>query len=105
MKNQSDAKNRTLTLKRTFNVPVKLVWEAWTKPEHIAQWWGPKGMKTNIVEHNFKVGGKWKYVMAMPDGSEFIGEGVYSVIVVLQKIFSSANFIPMTEGVEIQALI
>lgn len=104
MKNQSDAKNRTLTLKRSFNVPVKLVWEAWTKPEHIAQWWGPKGMKTNIVEHNFKVGGKWKYAMAMPDGSEFIGEGVYSVIVVLQKIFSSANFIPMTEGVEIQAL-
>ena len=104
MKNQSDAKNRTLTLKRTFNVPVKLVWEAWTKPEHIAQWWGPKGMKTNIVEHNFKVGGKWKYVMAMPDGSEFIGEGVYAVIVVLQKIFSSANFIPMTQGVEIQAL-
>ena len=104
MKNQGDAKNRTLTLKRTFNVPVKLVWDAWTKPEHIAQWWGPKGMKTNIVEHNFKVGGKWKYVMAMPDGSEFIGEGVYSAIVVLQKIFSSANFIPMTEGVEIQAL-
>ncbi|HET6540025.1 MAG TPA: SRPBCC domain-containing protein [Chryseolinea sp.] len=104
MKNQSDEKNRTLTLKRTFNVPVKLVWEAWTKPEHIAQWWGPKGMKTNIVEHNFKVGGKWKYVMAMPDGSEFIGEGVYALIVVLQKIFSSANFIPMTQGVEIQAL-
>ena len=104
MKNQSDEKNRTLTLKRTFNVPVKLVWEAWTKPEHIAQWWGPKGMKTNIVEHNFKVGGRWKYVMAMPDGSEFIGEGVYAVIVVLQKIFSSANFIPMTQGVEIQAL-
>jgi uncharacterized protein YndB with AHSA1/START domain len=103
MKNQSDAKNRTLTLKRTFNVPVNLVWEAWTKPEHIAQWWGPKGMKTEIVEHNFNVGGKWKYVMAMPDGSEFIGEGAYAVIVVLQKIFSSANFIPMTQGVEIQA--
>jgi uncharacterized protein YndB with AHSA1/START domain len=104
MKNQNDAKNRTLTLKRTFNVPVKLVWDAWTQPEHIAQWWGPKGMKTKIVEHNFGVGGKWTYVMAMPDGSEFIGEGIYSVIVELEKIFSSANFKPMTEGVEIQAL-
>ena len=104
MKKESDEKNRTLTLKRTFNAPLKLVWEAWTQPEHITQWWGPKGMKTNIIEHNFKVGGKWKYVMAMPDGSEFIGEGVYSVIVKLEKIFSSANFIPMTEGVEIQAL-
>ena len=100
----NEVTNRTLTLKRTFNVPVKLVWEAWTRPDHIAQWWGPKGMKTKIVEHDFKVGGKWKYAMAMPDGSEFISDGVYSVIIALQKIFSSANFKPMTEGVEIQAL-
>ena len=95
---------RTLTLKRTFNAPVKLVWDAWTQPEHIANWWGPKGMKTKIVEHDFKVGGKWKYTLVMPDGSQFIGEGVYSLIVVLKKIFSSANFKPMTEGVEIQAV-
>ena len=104
MKTQSDASSRTLTLKRTFDAPLKLVWSVWTQPEHIAEWWGPKGMKTEIVEHNFKVGGSWKYSMKMPDGSNFIGEGVYSVIVELQKIFSSANFKPMTEGVEIQAL-
>jgi len=104
MKKETDAKNRTLTLKRTFNAPVELVWEAWTRPEHVAQWWAPKGMKVKVVEHNFKVGGKWKYVMPMPDGSEFISDGVYSVIVELKKIFSSANFKPMTEGVEIQAL-
>jgi uncharacterized protein YndB with AHSA1/START domain len=61
-------------------------------------------MKTKIIEHDFRIGGKWKYTMAMPDGSEFISDGVYSVIVALQKIFSSANFKPMTEGVEIQAL-
>jgi uncharacterized protein YndB with AHSA1/START domain len=104
MKNPSDASNRTLTLRRTFNAPLKLVWDAWSRPEHIANWWGPKGMKTKIEEHDFRVGGKWKYTMAMPDGSEFVGEGVYSLIVVLKRIFSSANFRPMTEGVEIQAL-
>jgi uncharacterized protein YndB with AHSA1/START domain len=104
MKKQSDASSRTLSLKRTFNAPVKLVWEAWTQPEHIAQWWAPKGMKVKVVEHEFKVGGKWKYVMPMPDGTEFISDGIYSVIVELEKIFSSANFKPMTAGVEIQAL-
>lgn len=104
MKNQNEASNRTLTLKSTFDAPVKLVWEAWTRPDHIANWWGPKGMKTKIVEHDFRAGGKWKYTMAMPDGSEFVGEGVYSLIVELKKIFSSANFRSMTEGVEIQAL-
>lgn len=103
MKDQNES-SRTLSLKRTFNAPIKLVWEAWTQPEHIAQWWAPKGMKVTVVDHDFKVGGKWKYVIPMPDGSEFTSDGVYTVIVELEKIFSSANFKPMTEGVEIQAL-
>src|SRR5688500_18192545 len=103
MAEKNDLAKRTLTLKRIFDVPVELVWEAWTQPEHIAQWWGPKGMEVKVVEHNFKVGGKWKYVMMMPDGNEFIGDGVYSDIVEFQKIISSANFKPMTEGVEIRA--
>ncbi|MDN5202786.1 SRPBCC domain-containing protein [Fulvivirgaceae bacterium BMA10] len=104
MSNTNDLKNRTLTLKRTFNAPIKLVWEAWTQPEHIALWWGPKGMETKVIEHNFSVGGEWKYSMMMPDGKEFIADGVYKEIVELERIFSSANFKPMTEGVEIQAL-
>ncbi|MBL4656484.1 MAG: SRPBCC domain-containing protein [Flavobacteriales bacterium] len=100
----NETNNRTVTINRTLNAPIKLVWEAWTEPEHISQWWGPKGMETKVIEHDFKVGGKWKYTMQMPDGNEFISDGVYSVIVELEKIFSSANFKPMTEGVEIQAL-
>lgn len=98
-----DLSKRTLTLERTFNAPIQLVWEAWTQPEHIASWWGPKGMNTKIIEHNFKAGGVWKFSMTMPDGKEFITEGVYSEIVEFEKIISSADFKPMTEGVEIQA--
>ena len=100
----NEVKKRTVTLKRTFSAPVKLVWDAWSQPDHIAQWWGPKGMNTKIIEHDFRVGGKWKYTMEMPDGSEFIADGIYSEIIELEKIFSSANFKPMTSGVEIQAL-
>lgn len=100
----NEVKNRTLTLKRTFKAPIKVVWEAWTRPEHIAQWWGPKGMETTIIEHDFKVGGRWKYAMLMPDGNKFITEGVYSGIVEFKKIVSSADFKPMTVDVEIQAL-
>jgi uncharacterized protein YndB with AHSA1/START domain len=101
---ENDLSKRTLSIKKTFDAPVELVWEAWTEPEHLAQWWGPKGMLMTIVEHNFKVGGKWRYVMPMPNGSEFISEGQYSEIVKFQKIVTSANFRPMTEGVEIRAL-
>jgi uncharacterized protein YndB with AHSA1/START domain len=101
---ENDLAKRTLSLKKTFDAPVELVWEAWTQPEHIAQWWGPKGMSLTVVEHNFKVGGTWKYVMPMPNGSEFISEGQYAEIVKFQKIVTSANFRPMTEGVEIRVL-
>ena len=100
---ENDLARRTLTLKKTLDAPLELVWEAWTQPEHIAGWWGPKGMPLKIVEHNFRVGGKWKYVMPMPDGNEFISEGQYSEIAKFERIITSANFRPMTEGVEIRA--
>ncbi len=96
--------NRTVTIQKTFDAPIELVWEAWTQPEHIAAWWSPKGMQTTIVEHTFEVGGTWKYAMQMPDGNEFIAEGEYIRIRELEEISSQANFKPMTEGVEIQAL-
>lgn len=97
----SDAKSRTLTLKKVFNAPVNLVWEAWTNSAHVAQWWAPKGMKITITENDFKVGGKWQYTMPMPDGSLFISEGMYLEIEPYKKIVTTADFKPMTEGVEL----
>lgn len=102
--NQDDLAKRTVTIEKTFDVPIALTWEAWTKPEHIANWWAPNGMQMDIVTHEFKVGGAWKFSMMMPDGNEFISEGVYQEIVELEKIVTSADFKPMTEGVELHVL-
>ncbi|TMM53723.1 activator of HSP90 ATPase [Maribacter algarum] len=104
MNKSNEMDSKTITIQRTFNAPIALVWEAWTQSEHIAEWWSPKGIQTKVVEHDFKVGGKWKYLMPMPNGQEFTAEGEYAEIVEMEKIVSSANFKPMTEGVEIQAL-
>jgi len=101
MSSTNEAKNRTLTLKKVFEAPVKLVWNAWTEPEHLIQWWAPKGMKIDVIAHDFKIGGKWKYAMPMPDGSLFISEGTYLEIEEFKKIITSADFKPMTEGVEL----
>jgi uncharacterized protein YndB with AHSA1/START domain len=100
----SNPADRTLTITKVFNAPLKLVWEAWTTPGHIAEWWAPKGMKVTIVEHDFKVGGNWKFVMPMPDGNEFVSAGQYLEIIECRKIMTTANFKPMTEGVELQVL-
>jgi uncharacterized protein YndB with AHSA1/START domain len=98
----SDLANRTLTIEKVFNAPVQLVWEAWTQSAHIVKWWAPPGMDIKVIEHEFKVGGKWKYAMPMPDGNEVISEGTYTEIEELRKIITSADFKPMTENVELQ---
>jgi uncharacterized protein YndB with AHSA1/START domain len=104
MEEKNDLAKRTLIIRKILNAPVELVWEAWTQPDHVAQWWAPKGMPVKVVKHEFNVGGAWKYTMMMPDGNEFISEGIYSEIVLLKKIVTSANFRPMTEGVEMRTL-
>ena len=99
MSEAQDLSKRTLTLERTFNAPIQLVWDAWTKPQHIANWWGPKGMETEVITHDFRINGLWKYVMKMPDGNLFVTEGEYQEIVEGHKIVTTADFKPMTEGV------
>ena len=107
-KNESkmeETKNRTLAIEKTLDAPIQLVWEAWTNAEHIAKWWAPRGMETKIIEQDFKVGGKWKFSMQMPDGNEFIAEGIYSEIDAPNKLITSADFKPMTVGVEMHVLL
>ncbi len=95
---------RVLVLTRVFKAPRKLVWEAWTKAGHIALWWGPRGMKTKVIELDFKPGGKWKYVMTSPNGAEFPASGVFTEIIEFEKIISSADFEPVTHNVIITAI-
>lgn len=95
----NETSTHDLSLQRILNAPVALVWEAWTKPEHIPSWWGPQGMKTEVVELDFKPGGAWKYVMITPDGKEFPTEGVFSEIVENAKIVTTGEFGMLTNGV------
>ena len=104
MTTATDLDKRTVTIERTFNAPIALAWEAWTQSEHIANWWAPKGMTLEVKQHDFREGGDWEYTMIMPNGNEFKTFGTYSKIVEQELIESSANFLPMTEGVTIVAL-
>lgn len=98
-------KDRTITIEKILYAPVHLVWEAWTQSHHIAKWWGPPGMNVKVESHDFRVGGYWKYLMTMADGRDFISEGIYQEIIMHEKITTSANFKPMTEGVELRILL
>jgi uncharacterized protein YndB with AHSA1/START domain len=65
-----DKNNKTVTIKREFDAPWNLVWDAWTKPELLDQWWAPKPFASKTKVMNFEVGGRRFYAMVSPEGHE-----------------------------------
>ncbi|MEP0850383.1 SRPBCC domain-containing protein [Funiculus sociatus GB1-A4] len=69
------------------------MFKAWTDPKHVAQWWGPKGFTTKVIYPlDLRPGGKSRYVMIGPDGTEYPVKGVFREIVPLERIVSSDEF-------------
>jgi uncharacterized glyoxalase superfamily protein PhnB/uncharacterized protein YndB with AHSA1/START domain len=63
-----DMENRKITVKRSFNAPVDLVWAAWTEAEILDLWWAPKPWRAETKSLDFREGGRWHYAMIGPDG-------------------------------------
>ena len=85
-KEKNDIRDRELVISRTLNAPVALVWELWTRPEHISQWWGPEGFTNTIFKMDFRPGGEWDFVMHGPDGRDYKNKSIFKEIVPLKKI-------------------
>src|SRR5687768_5226389 len=63
--------NRELIITHSFQAPRELVYQAWTDPKHLPQWWGPEGFTTTVHEIEVKPGGVWRYTMHGPDGVDY----------------------------------
>ena len=61
---------KTVTITKEFAAERDLVWDAYTKPELLDQWWAPKPMTSRTKVLDFEVGGRRFYAMVMPDGQE-----------------------------------
>ena len=83
---KSKTSDREILMSRTFNAPVALIWEVWTKPEHIANWWGPNGFTNTINTMDIRPGGEWDLVMHGPDGKDYKNKSVFKEIVKHKKI-------------------
>jgi uncharacterized protein YndB with AHSA1/START domain len=66
-----------LVFERTFDAPRELVWKAFTDPELIPRWWGPRGTTTTVAEMDVRPGGTWRYVSRAPDRDEVSFHGEY----------------------------
>ena len=93
--------SKTLSIEETFNYTPEKVWLFWQESEKLKTWWAPEGMYLEIVDHEFNENGIWTYSMPMPNGSHFVSEGKYISISPCKKIITSANFKPVTTGIEL----
>jgi len=83
---------RDLVIERIFDAPVELVWKAWTVPEHIKRWWGPKDFTAPAIKIDFRVGGSYLFCMRSPDGQDYWSTGVFREIVPLKRIVYTDSF-------------
>jgi uncharacterized protein YndB with AHSA1/START domain len=69
--------DREIVTTRVISAPRELIWRAWTEPEHVRNWWGPKGFTNTFHEFDLRPGGKWRFIMHGPDGKDYPNESVF----------------------------
>ena len=73
------AKNKPneIHLTRVYDAPVAVVWDAFTDPAQVAQWWGPRGFTLTTHSKDLRPGGFWIYTMHGPDGVDYPNKALY----------------------------
>src|ERR1700681_4724067 len=72
--------DREIVMTRVFNAPRNLVFDAFTKPELLRRWFGPRGWSLEVCEVDLKVNGTFRFVLRGPDGTQMGMRGVYREI-------------------------
>jgi uncharacterized protein YndB with AHSA1/START domain len=97
---------REITVTRVFNAPRELVFDAFTKPEHVAQWWGPSGFTLTTERMEVRPGGVWKFVMHGPDGTDYPNKNTYEEVVPPERlVFTHGGSKPGEPSVDFRAFI
>lgn len=79
-------KSNEIRLTRLYDAPVKAVWDAWTDPAQVAQWWGPRGFTLTTHSKDLRPGGHWSYTMHGPDGTDYPNKTLYHEVEPLSKL-------------------
>jgi len=83
---------REVVVKREFDAPRGLVFDALTKPELLRRWYGPQGWTLVVCEVDLVVGGKWRFVLHRPNGKAVGQFGVYREIVPGERIVNTEEW-------------
>jgi uncharacterized protein YndB with AHSA1/START domain len=77
---------REIKVERVFDAPPERVFAAYTDPELIPQWWGPRGTTTTVEELDARTGGRWQFRTVGPDGREVVFRGVFREVEAPERI-------------------
>jgi uncharacterized protein YndB with AHSA1/START domain len=72
--------DREIVMQRLFDAPAHLLFEVWTRPEHVKKWYGVRSTIVTVCEIDLRVGGKWRWVVTTPQGMEIGFSGVFREI-------------------------
>ena len=89
---QDDGVEPQFVISRIFKAPRDLVFKAWTDPQYLSRWWGPKGFTAPVVQVDFRVGGEFLFCMRSPAGTDYWNKGHYREIIVPERIVSVMHF-------------
>jgi uncharacterized protein YndB with AHSA1/START domain len=81
-----------IVITRLFDAPRDLVWRAWTEPEFVMQWWGPKNYTSPSCRIDLRVGGTYLFALRSPEGKDFWSTGEYREIKRPERIVCTDNF-------------
>ncbi len=85
--------DREIVMTRGFDAPRRLVFEAWTNPEHLPHWMsGPSGWTMPVCEIDLRPGGAWHFVWRRSDGTEMGMRGVYREIAPPERLVSTESW-------------
>ena len=84
--------DREIVLRRAFDTPRRLVFDALTRPELLERWFGARGWNLVVCEVDLRVGGAWRFVSRGPGGAEMGHGGVYREILPPDRLVYSELF-------------
>jgi uncharacterized protein YndB with AHSA1/START domain len=74
---------------RLFGAPRELVWNVWTDPKHVGQWWGPTGFSVTTHAISVKPGGVWDFIMHGPDGRDYDNKITFHEVLAPERLVYS----------------
>jgi uncharacterized protein YndB with AHSA1/START domain len=81
-----------IVMERILHAPRERVWRAWTDPEALMRWWGPKHFTAPVIRQDLRVGGRFDFAMRSPDGKDYWNTGAFRELVPNERLVAVVSF-------------